>query len=212
MIDFVRGRLAARELEYIVVDVNGVGYRVWCPNPFDARLREQEDVTMHTHYHVREDAHLLFGFPTQEEKYLFRRLLDVTGIGPKVALGMLSGARPEAIIAAIQSENIAYLTKLPGVGKKTAQRIVLDLKDKLSAASGGSVLDGAVLLGAAALAPEPSLAAGGPWGEAKEALLALGFGEGEVDRGLAAIRGQLAETAPSVDVVVRHALQALYKA
>src|SRR5690606_2872918 len=88
-------------------------------------------ITVHVHYHVREDAILLYGFESREQKQLFRKLIDVTGIGPKVALGLLSAGAPEALVQAIQQENYSYLTKLPGVGKKTAQRIVLDLKDKL---------------------------------------------------------------------------------
>lgn len=117
MIDFLRGKVAHREPEYAVIDVHGVGYRVFCPNPF-ALPDKTEDITVYIHHHVREDAILLFGFPTREEQALFRRLLDVSGIGPKVALGMLSGARPEAIVAAVQQENVTFLTKLPGIGKK----------------------------------------------------------------------------------------------
>ena len=93
-------------------------------------------VTIYTHHHVREDAILLFGFATREEQRLFRKLLDVSGIGPKVALGILAGGRPEAIAAAIRQENVAFLTKLPGIGRKTAQRMILDLKDKLDASRG----------------------------------------------------------------------------
>ncbi len=135
MIDFVRGWIAHREMDYIVVDVNGVGYRVFVANPYAPQLNDSEEVTLFIHYSVREDAHLLYGFITREEQWLFRRLLEVTGIGPRVAMGVLAGGRPEAVIAAIQQENLAFLTKLPGIGRKTAQRIVLDLKDKLSAAS-----------------------------------------------------------------------------
>ena len=136
MIDFLRGKVALRESDYAVLDVNGVGYRVFCPNPYALSHKENEDVTMFIHYHVREDAHLLFGFITRDEQSLFRLLLDVSGIGPKVALGILAaGGRPEAVILAISQENLAFLTKLPGIGKKTAQRIILDLKDKLGSVS-----------------------------------------------------------------------------
>jgi len=212
MIDYVRGRLAFRDAEYVVVDVGGVGYRVWCSSPFDHKLRDDEEVTFFIHYHVREDAHLLFGFPTREEQYMFRRLLDVTGIGPKVALGILAGAKPGTLIAAIQSDNISFLTKLPGVGKKTAQRIILDLKDKLAAAQNAD--DGLAL---AALAQGATLeggaAASGAWLEAKEALMALGYGESEADRALAAVRTKQPEGAElSVDALLRQALQTLYKA
>jgi holliday junction DNA helicase RuvA len=208
MIDFVRGILAVREAEYVVVDVNGIGYRVWCPNPFIPSLQEGKEVTFYIHYHVREDAHLLYGFPTREEQQVFRKLLGVSGIGPKVALGVLAGARPEAVITAIQNENVPFLTKLPGIGKKTAQRIVLDLKDKLGAVSDISGMLAADFgIGDAGL--NAGLLANG-WSEAKEALLGLGYSEAESDRALAAVRGKCAENDP-VEVIMRHALQALFK-
>src|SRR5690606_1770683 len=92
MIDFLRGKVAHREPEYVVLDVHGVGYRVFCPNPY--ALADEGETTLYIHHHVREDAILLFGFPTREEQSLFRKLLEVSGIGPKVALGILSGGRP----------------------------------------------------------------------------------------------------------------------
>ncbi len=101
MIDFVRGTIAYIESEYAVVDVNGIGYQVYVSNPY-ALLNQDSDVVLYTHQHVREDAILLYGFPTREEQRLFRKLLEVSGIGPKVALGILAGGRPEALVAAIQ--------------------------------------------------------------------------------------------------------------
>lgn len=211
MIDYLRGRLAARELDYIVLDVHGVGYRVFCPNPFAASLKDEEETTVYIHYHVREDAHLLFGFPTRDEQSLFRRLLEVTGIGPKVALGVLAGGRPDTIVAAIQQENVAFLTKLPGIGRKTAQRIILDLKDKVAGAAAGG-LEAAAALGAADLAATGGSAPGasGAWGEAKEALLALGYTEAETDRAWARIQAKA--DGASADALVKLALQALYQA
>lgn len=94
MIDYLRGQLAVREMDYVVIDVHGVGYQVFCSNPFGISAREGEEVTLFIHYHVREDAHLLFGFTTREEQTLFRKLIEVSGIGPKVALGILTGGGP----------------------------------------------------------------------------------------------------------------------
>lgn len=210
MIDYLRGRLAAREQEYIVLDVHGVGYRVFCPNPFAVSLKDEEESTFYIHYHVREDAHLLFGFPTREEQSLFRRLLEVTGIGPKVALGVLAGGRPEAVVAAIQQENVAFLTKLPGIGKKTAQRIILDLKDKLAGASFGGLEAAAALGAAAAAGGSAAVAALTAWQEAKEALMALGYTEAETDRAWARIQAK-ADDEASADALVKLALQALYQ-
>jgi Holliday junction DNA helicase, RuvA subunit len=209
MIDYIRGPVAHVEEEWIVVDVAGVGYRVFTPNPY-AFAASGEPVTVYTHHHVREDAVLLFGFATREEQRLFRALLEVSGVGPKVALGVLAGARPEAIAAAIRQENVAFLTKLPGIGRKTAQRMILDLKDKLDRGGGfapASDMD--------ALPAEPLPAAGGPgagtaWPEAREALAALGYTAAEIDRVWQSIGGSLTgeETA---DALVKRALTLLFR-
>ncbi|WP_284637938.1 Holliday junction branch migration protein RuvA [Paenibacillus silviterrae] len=208
MIDFLRGTVAHRETEFVVLDVRGVGYRVFCANPYAVLPgKDQDEVTMYIHYHVREDAHLLFGFTSREEQSMFRLLLEVSGIGPKVALGVMSGGKPEVIAAAIQQENLSFLTKLPGIGRKTAQRMVLDLKDKLGAVSAGSELEGFGLGGAAVLAAP---AGGGAWAEAKAALLALGYTEAEADRAGQAIKPKL-KGDETTDVVTKLALQALFQ-
>lgn len=205
MIDYLRGRLAVREMDYVVIDVQGVGYQVFCSNPFGISAREGEEVTLFTHYHVREDAHLLFGFATREEQTLFRKLIEVSGIGPKVALGILAGGRPDAVIAAIQQENVGFLTKLPGIGKKTAQRIILDLKDKLGLFPASIVDEVAVLT---AEAERSSIE--GSWAEAKQALLALGYTEAETDRTWHLIQKDVKPTDP-VDTVTKLALKALFQ-
>jgi len=201
MIDFVRGTVAYIESEYAVIDVNGIGYQVYVSNPY--ALMNKETVTLYTHQHVREDAILLYGFPTREEQALFRKLLEVSGIGPRVALGILAGGRPEAVVAAIQREDLSYLTKLPGIGKKTAQRIVLDLKDKLGGF--GDVIHRPEV--AVSAAP----AAATPWQEAREALLALGYRESETDRAWQLISGQVSES-DTVETLMKKALQALFAA
>ena len=200
MIDFVRGTITYIEADYAVVDVGGIGYRVYVSNPY--ALMNQEDVTLFTHQHVREDAILLYGFSTREEQSLFRKLLDVSGIGPKVALGILSGSRPEQVVSAIQREDLAFLVKLPGVGKKTAQRIVLDLKDKLQGFD--EVLE-AEPSAAATLERPPST----PWEEAKQGLLALGYTETEVDRAWSLLAESVKDN-ESVESLMKKALQALF--
>lgn len=207
MIDFLRGTVAHRETDYVVLDVQGVGYRVFCANPFAvASGKDGGEVTMYIHYHVREDAHLLFGFTSREEQSLFRLLLDVNGIGPKVAIGVLAGGRPEVIASAIRQENLAFLTKLPGIGKKTAQRMVLDLKDKLGALSSDDesfAVHGTEVAAAA-------LTGGVAWAEAKAALLSLGYTEAEAERAGQTVKPKLKgdETA---DAVTKLALQALFQ-
>lgn len=202
MIDFLRGRIAHIDTEYVVLDVRDVGYRVFMPNPYEM-ARHNEEVQLFIHHHVREDAIMLFGFSTREEQSLFRKLLDVTGIGPKVALGVLSGGSPDAIAAAIQQENIGFLTKLPGIGKKTAQRMILDLKDKLQPVSPIAAMQQAA----------PAIAGtddGSAWAAAKEALAALGYRETEIDRAWSAIRDQLTgEETP--DALIKRALQQLFQ-
>lgn len=205
MIDYLRGRVAHVETEYVVLDVHDVGYRVFTPNPYGI-ARSEETVQLFIHYHVREDATQLFGFPTREEQTLFRRLLDVSGIGPKVALGVLSGGTPNTIAAAIHQENIAFLTKLPGIGRKTAQRMILDLKDKLGAVAGGP-LDPAE----PAMPPQAGRADdGSAWGAAREALSALGYREAEIDRAWGLIKDRL-KGDESPDALIKQALQQLFQ-
>jgi len=209
MIDFLRGKLVYREAEYIVIDVQGVGYRLFCANPFTIIHEEDKEVLLYTHYHVREDAVVVYGFQLREEQALFRKLLFVTGIGPRVALGILSVGRPEAVVSAIYQEDIDFLIKLPGIGRKTAQRIILDLKDKLadlpmlqavpaSGAAGGKAAAGLMRLSGVA------------WNEAKLALTGLGFSEAEIDRVAPSLQVKVSEGA-AVDVLIKLALQALMK-
>lgn len=207
MIDFLRGQVAHLETEYIVLDVQGIGYRVFTPNPY-AFAKQDGAVTAFIHYHVREDATLLFGFSTREEQKLFRRLIDVNGVGPKVALGILAGCgKPEAVVTAIQQENITFLTKLPGIGKKTAQRIVLDLKDKLDGI--GLDIHPDSLFTRVTVADEDS-SDGSAWSEAREALKALGYTEAELDRVWKDLQHRI-HADESVDSLMKKALQALFK-
>lgn len=204
MIDFLRGSIVHTESDYVVIDVNDIGYRVFVSNPYG--LAKHDDRTiLYIHYHVREDAILLYGFATREEQALFRRLIDVSGIGPRVAIGILSGGRPEAVVAAIQREDLSYLTKLPGIGKKTAQRMVLDLKDKLGGFESAHPLESVAAASAGA-----GLAVS-PWEEVKQGLQALGYSEPEVDRAWQSIAARVQED-ESVESIMKKALQALYSA
>jgi holliday junction DNA helicase RuvA len=124
----LRGRPAARTPEGLVLDVNGVGYLVHATPRALRRARESEDVTLETYLHVREDALQLFGFAEPAERELFVQLLGVNGIGPKVALAVVSGSSPGELRKAIAREDAARFQAIPGIGKKTAERIVLELK------------------------------------------------------------------------------------
>jgi holliday junction DNA helicase RuvA len=130
MIDYIQGIVEYIEADSAVVGtVQGVGYRIFCPNPYEFQVGDE--VRVFTHYYVREDATHLYGFKHREQRNLFRKLLDVSGIGPKGALAIIASAAPIQIASAIQREDVNFLTKFPGIGKKTAGRMVLDLKDKL---------------------------------------------------------------------------------
>ncbi|MFC3745342.1 Holliday junction branch migration protein RuvA [Paenibacillus sp. GCM10012306] len=204
MIDFLRGPVVYLESEYVVLDVQGVGYRVFCPNPY-AFAKTEGPVTIFIHYVTREDATLLFGFSTREEQRLFRKLIEVSGIGPRVALGILTGGTPDQLISAIYQENITFLTKLPGIGKKTAQRMILDLKDKLDGLSMASMQTGLFAV------PQEEGSDALPWDEARDGLKALGYTESELDRVWLALKKEGADTG-SVDVLMKKALKLLYLA
>lgn len=209
MIDYLRGAIVHRETDYIAVDVHGIGYRVFCANPYGFGRGADGEQMVYIHHHVREDAILLYGFESREEQSLFRRLLEVSGIGPRVALGVLSGGRPEALVAAIQREDLAYLTRLPGIGKKTAQRMVLDLKDKLGAQGhlAHSLSDSGASADSGGLDRDE---AAQELRSAKEGLLSLGFSEAEIARVWPAVKSAM-KAGDSADAMMKTALQQLYK-
>jgi Holliday junction DNA helicase RuvA len=168
----VRGRLVRKEPQEAVVDVGGVGYRVAIPLSTFYRIGEVGDeVSLLTHTHVREDTLALFGFLTSGEQALFERLIAVSGVGPRLALSILSGIEAPDLVSALRTSDVARLTRIPGVGKKTAERLVLELKDKVQNLSG---------------AEEPAPA--GPAAATKEdlasALVHLGYSRPEAERGV----------------------------
>lgn len=132
MIAYIKGLLTTIDSTNIVVETNGVGYEISCANPFAFQTNMNKEVKIHTYHYVREDAQLLFGFKTSEEKSLFAKLLNVSGIGPKGALAILASTSVGEVVSAIEREDDKYLTKFPGVGKKTARQMILDLKGKLT--------------------------------------------------------------------------------
>ena len=194
MIAFLRGRLQEKHPNRVVIDVNGVGYDVHVPlSSFYGMAEPGAEIALRVHTHVREDVIALFGFGSTLELQLFERLIAVTGIGPRLALAVLSGIEPPDLIQAVQRGDVTRLTAIPGVGKKTAERIALELKDRL-----------------AKLEPAPQA---GPAGAASmrddllSALLNLGYhrpaAEKAIDAALAGEPGALFE------VVLRHALRRL---
>jgi Holliday junction DNA helicase RuvA len=175
MIGFLKGRLASKQPPMLLVDVNGVGYELEAPmSTFYGLPTTGEPVALFTHLVVREDAHILFGFGTDGERRLFRALLKVSGVGPKMALGILSGASVEDFLRIIEAEDVAMLTRIPGIGRKTAERVIIEMRDSVQKL--GAPADGAGHT-ASAQAAAPS-----PQSEAFSALIALGYKPPEVTR------------------------------
>jgi Holliday junction DNA helicase RuvA len=172
VIAHLRGRVLRKEPQEVVVDVAGVGYRVTIPVSTFYRLGDEgSEVSLLTHTHVREDALALFGFVTAVEQDLFEKLISVAGVGPKLAINVLSGIEAPDLVAALKASDVARLTRIPGVGKKTAERLVLELKDKMP-----TVLPAP---GAAAAAPPAS-----PREDLVSALVHLGYSRPEAERGV----------------------------
>lgn len=171
MIGSLKGTVAQLEAEYCIVDTaGGVGYRVFMPSAHLAQLVLGKEVRIHVHTAVREDAILLYGFLSREYYDLFEILLTVSGVGPKMALGILSAIKPDAFYTAVSNKDVKMLVKLPGVGKKTAERMLLELKDKVSGSSENEdvVQEIAEAGGSGAVA------------EAIEALVSLGYSNSEI--------------------------------
>ena len=132
MIAHLRGKLAQKDSTRVIVDVNGVGYEVFVPlTTYTALPSTGSEVSIDIHTHVREDIIALYGFSTRRERAIFEKLMTISGIGPKLAVTILSGGSVEDLVTAIKRSDLPRLTAIPGVGKKTAERIVLELKDKL---------------------------------------------------------------------------------
>ncbi len=196
MIGWLRGTLIAKEPPALLVDVGGVGYELEAPMTtiYDLPAVGQT-VTLHTHLVVREDAHLLFGFARESQRRLFRDLLKVNGVGPRVALAVLSGMSDEEFVRCVADGNLARLTQVPGIGRKTAERLVMELRDKLPFEPHGVAAQDAVAAGAAA----------DPVSEAVSALIALGYRPQEASR---AVRNLAAKDLSAEDII-RQALRSM---
>lgn len=198
MITFVRGKLVEALPTRVVIDVNGVGYEALIPlSSFDKLPALGEDAHLLTHLAVREDAHTLYGFMTSRERELFRLLIGaVSGIGPRIALNVLSGMSVESFSAAVAAGDDKSLSQISGIGKKTAQRIVVELKDKIGKTMTVSIADAAT----AGSPKEQKL------NDAAMALMALGFKQAEAGESVKAAMAMLGANA-EVEDLVRAALK-----
>ena len=149
MFEYLKGKITKQLANYIVIDVNGVGYKVYTPNPY--KFKENEETMVYVYNHIREDENSLYGFSSEEERDLFLRLIDVKGLGPKMAMPILATGSINGIIDAIDRENILYLKKFPKIGEKLARQIILDLKGKLVMSEGSSESNDELVLALEAL-------------------------------------------------------------
>ena len=197
MIGRVAGLLLEKAPPRILVDVQGLGYELEVPMSTFYQLGALgAPVVLLTHFVVREDAQLLFGFLTEGERRTFRELVKVSGVGPRTALAVLSGLSTDELAQAVVQQSTARLVKVPGIGKKTAERLVMELKDKVGLEAPGAVTAAAV----SAPAAEPTPAA-----DAVAALIALGFKAADADKGVRTTIGKLGPGA-TADQLVRAAL------
>ncbi|WP_076461207.1 Holliday junction branch migration protein RuvA [Limosilactobacillus caccae] len=198
MYEYLTGLIAVVAPQYIVVDVNGVGYKLLVANPYRYQVDDHKKVKVYVYQAVRDDDISLFGFVDVQEKNLFMQLINVSGIGPKSALAILANPDHQGLVDAITNDNISYLTKFPGIGKKTASQIVLDLKDKLAKEANGDLFNPSPL--SASLTTNQALK------DALEALAALGYKERDIKK----VEKSLAkEDEMATDEYLRHALRLL---
>ena len=200
MISYIRGELAALEKDKVIVDVGGVGYGIYMPGQAMALLPATgSEVKIHTYLNVREDAMQLFGFLTRDDLEIFKLLIGVSGIGPKGGLSILSKLSPDDLRYAVLSGDVKAISAAPGIGKKTAEKLIIELKDKLDIAD---VLDHAIGNDAAPQAENN----GSVSSEAVQALVALGYGNTESLRAVKQV--QLED--PTVEELLKEALKKLF--
>jgi Holliday junction DNA helicase RuvA len=192
MIARLSGTLIERQPPFVVVDCHGVGYEVECPmTVFDGLPAAGKDVTLVIHTVIREDAHLLFGFARASDRQLFRTLLKISGVGPKLALAILSSVSANDFALMVESGDSKALTRLPGIGKKTAERLILEMKSRLDDLG----LEATGLGGGEASAPDASA-------EARAGLVALGYSPAEALKMVKGVDG-----AESAEAIIRQALK-----
>lgn len=198
MIGFLRGTVIVKQANWLMLEAGGVGYEVSVPVSVIEQVSEGQEAALFVHHAVRDDGHYLYGFRTLAERQLFRELIKVSGIGPKIGLLILSGFSVEAFVQVVREQNSAALVKLPGVGKKTAERLLIDLQDRVAKqfAAVSSMTDGAPAANHSAAS------------ETEEALIALGYkpavAAGMVEKALLQYSG---DELPATDQLLRLVLR-----
>jgi Holliday junction DNA helicase RuvA len=200
MIGRLRGVLVLKQPPQLMVEVNGVGYELEAPlSTFYELPQAGEEVILHTHLHVREDAHVLFAFASLDERALFRSLIRVSGVGAKMALAILSGMSAEAFHRCVMDNDLTTLTRLPGIGRKTAERLIIEMRDKVTA----QIQAQGTLGGGETIPAGPT----DPTGDAVAALVSLGYKPQEASRLVSKVEGE----SDSSEDMIRRALKATLK-
>lgn len=198
MIGRLHGTVVEKSAPQIIIDIQGVGYEVETPLPTFCQVSLGQVATLWIHQVIREDANLLYGFTDREERALFRLFLKVSGVGPKLALSLLSGMEPNAFLRCIERDDVVTLTKIPGVGKKTAERLIIELRDRIKELTPNS----ATATERLSLTTQLS-----PVAEAEQALMALGYKPLEAQKAVALVKNQHEDTAN----LIRAALKSMVK-
>lgn len=183
MFDVIEGKVIDIEVNYVCISTSGIGFKVFVPNPYSFRL--DEEVKVYLHNQIKEDEYSLYGFKSKEERNIFLKLINVKGLGPKIALPILAGSTVEGLMDAIERENVLYLEKFPKVGEKLARQIILDLKGKLVSKENSS---------------------SGVNDELVEVLLSLGYKRPDINRVVKDVDGSL-----SIESQIKEALKLLLK-
>lgn len=183
MFDVIEGKVIDIEVNYVCISTSGIGFKVFVPNPYSFRL--DEEVKVYLHNQIKEDEYSLYGFKSKEERNIFLKLINVKGLGPKIALPILAGSTVEGLMDAIERENVLYLEKFPKVGEKLARQIILDLKGKLVSKENSS---------------------SGANDELIEVLLSLGYKRPDINRVVKDVDGSL-----SIESQIKEALKLLLK-
>ncbi|WP_043311495.1 Holliday junction branch migration protein RuvA [Pseudomonas sp. ML96] len=200
MIGRLKGNLAEKQPPHLILDVNGVGYEVEVPMTTLYRLPSVgQPVTLHTHLVVREDAHLLYGFAEKRERELFRELIRLNGVGPKLALALMSGLEVDELVRCVQAQDTSTLVKIPGVGKKTAERLLVELKDRFKA------WETMPSIAPLVVEPRAGVAVSSAESDAVSALISLGFKPQEASKAVAVVQ----EEGLSSEELIRRALKGM---
>ena len=201
MIEYIRGVLAEKDISRVAVEAGGVGYAVSIPLSTYEKLPEPgREVKVYIHYYMREDDVSLYGFASKDEREVFRHLITVNSVGPKVAMGIMSGVSIDNLAAYVNSGNSAALRKLPGVGPKTAERIIVELKGKLTVYSSG---------GGMATAQSGKPLSGSRREEAYAAMISLGYNDKQVAKAIGRVEQEVGDGDVAVEEWIRMALQVI---